>query len=276
MAETAADESVSTGTATIPAQGQPPKTPSQQRVEAFAGEVMAAVREVMVRHDMTYSEYDAVKQWLIDVGEAGEWPLCLDVWFESTVEQMATRTRSGSKGTILGPFYLPDAAELPTPATLPMRENEKGERLVLSGHIRSTDGRPLGGAVLDMWQSDADGFYSGFGLDGPADTLRGRVIADAEGHFDVHTILPAPYEIPKAGPTGRLIAAAGWSAYRPAHLHAIVSAEGHQPLTTQLFFEGGAYLTNDIASGVKDELILHPTPGDGIVAAQYDFVLDPA
>jgi len=108
------------------------------------------------------------------------------------------------------------------------------------------------------------------------DTLRGRVIADADGLFEVQTVLPAPYEIPKNGPCGQLIAAAGWSAFLPAHLHVIVSAPGHAALTSQLFFDGGEFLSNDIASAVKDELILHPEEIDGGKAAEYDFVLDPA
>jgi catechol 1,2-dioxygenase len=237
---------------------------------------MAAVREVMVRHDMTYDEYAVAKQWLIDVGEAGEWPLFLDVWFESTVEQLANRKKAGTKGSILGPYYLPDSPQLATPATLPMRADEKGEQLVFSGQVRDTEGRALAGAVIDMWQADADGLYSGFGLDGPAETLRGRITADGDGRFEIHTILPAPYEIPKGGPCGQLVAAAGWSAFRPAHLHVIVSAPGHESLTSQLYFDGGEYLTNDIASAVKDELVLYPTAVDGGKAAEYDFVLDPA
>ena len=254
-----------------------PRTSRQQRVDAFVGDAMAAVRDVMVRHDMTYDEYAAVKQWLIELGEAGEWPLFLDVWFESTVEKLATSQRKGSKGAILGPFYLPDQVELPSPATLPMRDDEPGEPLVLAGQVRSTDGRALSGAVVDIWQADAAGLYGNFGLDGPPGTLRARVIADDEGRFEIHTILPAPYEIPKSGPCGQLIAAAGWSAFRPAHLHVLVTSPGHEMLISQLYFADTDYLDNDVASAVKDELVLRPEKAaDGGKRAAYDFVLDPS
>jgi hypothetical protein len=87
----------------------------------------------------------------------------------------------------------------------------------------------------------------------------------------------APYEIPKDGPTGKLIAAAGWHAWRPAHLHVTVSAPGHQRLTTQLYFAGGQWLGSDIAQATKPELIVPPrTDADGVQHATYDFVLDPA
>ena len=57
-----------------------------------------------------------------------------------------------------------------------------------------------------------------------------------------------------------MTAAAGWSPWRPAHIHLIVSAEGHEPLVTQLFIDSSDYLDNDVASAVKPELIVHPEP----------------
>jgi catechol 1,2-dioxygenase len=100
------------------------------------------------------------------------------------------------------------------------------------------------------------------------------VHADGQGRFDITTIVPAPYQIPTDGATGNLLAAAGWTAWRPAHLHVKVSAPGYRLITSQLYFDGGEYLHTDIASAVKPELILHPTPavGQGL-EVNYDFVL---
>src|SRR4029450_2990267 len=81
----------------------------QQRVDAFASDVLGRINQAIIDHNMTYEEYDAVKRWLIRLGEAGEWPLFLDVWVEHTVEQLAAHSRHGSQSTILGPYYLPDA-----------------------------------------------------------------------------------------------------------------------------------------------------------------------
>ena len=75
-----------------------------------------------------------------------------------------------------------------------------------------------------------------------------------------------------------MTAAAGWSPWRPSHIHLIVSAEGHEPLVTQLFIDTSDYLHDDVASAVKDELIVHPEPtgkGDEL-GFSYDFVLAPA
>ena len=93
------------------------------------------------------------------------------------------------------------------------------------------------------------------------------------------TVIPGPYTIPLDGPTGKMTAAAGWSPWRPAHIHLIVSAEGHEPLVTQLFIDSSDYLDSDVASAVKPELIVHPTPKEdepGVFQFEYDFALAPA
>lgn len=245
------------------------------RVAAVVGAVLDGVRGALREHKASYAEYSAAKAWLIEVGESGEWPLLLDVFFEHVIEEIAAEERRCTKGTILGPFYLPDQTRLSSPATLPMRADEPGERMVLAGQVRSLDSRPLAGAEVDVWQADAAGFYSGFG--GPEGNLRGVVLADADGRFEITTVKPAPYQIPTDGPTGRLLAAAGWHAWRPAHLHLIVRGPGHRDIVSQLFFAGGDFLDSDVASATKPELILTPAAGpDGTLRAEYDFVLEPA
>ena len=84
-----------------------------------------------------------------------------------------------------------------------------------------------------------------------------------------------PYQIPTDGSCGRLIAAAGWHAWRPAHLHVKVSAPGHQQLTAQLYFPGDEHNDDDIATAVKPELMLDPqTRPDNSQHVVYNFILD--
>jgi catechol 1,2-dioxygenase len=246
------------------------------RTETLVSEVLGAVRRVIAEQDVSYDEFQAAKQWLIDVGEAGEWPLFLDVFIETFVERQAFAGRAGSAGTILGPYYLPDAPVLAPPYEMPRRPDERGEPLTLSGRVTDPEGRPLAGAVLDVWHADADGYYSGFHPDLPAGILRGKVVTGADGRYELRTILPAPYTIPHDGPTGRMIAACGWHPWRPAHIHLIVGAEGHQPLVTQLFFAGGDYLDEDVAGAVKDELVVSPQRRDERLEVSSDFALAPA
>jgi catechol 1,2-dioxygenase len=250
---------------------------SPERISSVVSAVLGAVHQAIRDQKVTYPEFQAAKAWLIEVGEGGEWPLFLDVFVEHVVEEVTAATQQGSKGTILGPYYLPDQKRLPAKATLPMRPDEKGTPLVFTGQVRDLDGTPLGGAEVDVWHADDEGFYSGFAPHLPEGNLRGVVVTDSEGRFEIRTIQPAPYQIPTDGPTGKLITAAGWHPWRPAHLHLIVRAPGHRPITTQLYFEGGEWLDSDVAEAVKPELVLAPQDqGDGTLKSMYDFVLEHA
>ncbi|NBH12187.1 catechol 1,2-dioxygenase [Amycolatopsis sp. SID8362] len=250
--------------------GTPP-----ERVSLLAREVLDAVHATIRKHKVTYDEYNALKAWLIAVGEDGEWPLFLDVWVEHVVEEVATEHREGNKGTIEGPYYVPDAPEQGSRGSVPTRDDEPGTPLTWTGQVTSTDGSPLAGAKVELWHADADGFYSQFAPGIPEWNLRASFTADDAGRFEIHTVRPAPYQIPTDGACGKLIAAAGWHAWRPAHLHVKVSAPGHELLTAQLYFPGDEHNDDDIASAVKPELLLDPRAVDGGEAIEYCFVLDP-
>ncbi|MFG1622425.1 catechol 1,2-dioxygenase [Kribbella sp. NPDC049227] len=250
---------------------------SPERVSAVVTAVLQGVHAAIKEHHVTYPEFQAAKAWLMEVGEVGEWPLFMDVFVEHVVEEVAADAQHGTKGSILGPYYLPDQTRLPAECELPHRPDEKGAPLVLSGQVRDLDGTPLAGADVEIWHADADGYYSGFAPHIPLGNLRGVVETDAEGKFSVRTVQPAPYQIPTDGPTGKLIEAAGWHPWRPAHLHLMVRADGHRTITTQLYFAGGEWLDSDVAEATKPELILDPADdGTGARRASYDFELEPA
>ncbi|WP_037367633.1 catechol 1,2-dioxygenase [Amycolatopsis orientalis] len=248
----------------------------KERVSLLAREVLEAVHATIRKHKVTYDEYNALKSWLISVGEDGEWPLFLDVWVEHVVEEVATEHRKGNKGTIEGPYYVPDAPEQGARGSVPTRENEPGTALTWTGQVTSTTGEALGGAKVELWHADADGLYSQFAPGIPEWNLRGTFTTDEEGRFEIRTVRPAPYQIPTDGACGKLIAAAGWHAWRPAHLHVKVSAPGHELLTAQLYFPGDEHNDDDIASAVKPELLLDPKPAENGETVEYSFVLDPA
>ncbi|GAA2901999.1 catechol 1,2-dioxygenase [Pseudonocardia halophobica] len=264
-------------TATFAAKERASGPVDHARVSAIATDAIAALHEVVRKHQVTYAEYDALKAWLISVGENGEWPLFLDVWVEHVVEEVANADRKGAVGTIEGPYYIPGAPESASEATLPMREDEAGTPLLFQGTVTDLDGAAIDGALVELWHADDAGYYSQFAPGIPEWNLRGQIRTGADGHFAFHTIQPAPYQIPTDGSCGKLIEAAGWHPWRPAHLHLKVSAPGKQLVTTQLYFDGGAYVDDDVAQAVKPELILRPTPaasGEGNEVT-YDFALDP-
>lgn len=248
-----------------------------ERVNMLASKLIKAANDIVLEERVSYDEFNALKAWLIKVGADGEWPLFLDVWLEHSVEDVATDHREGNKGSIEGPYYIPEAPEQKSPAKISMREDEKGTPMLFQGQVRGTDGSPLANAKIELWHADEEGFYSQFAPNIPEWNLRGTFIADEEGNFHIDTMQPAPYQIPTDGACGQLIAAAGWHAWRPAHLHLKVSAPGHELLTAQLYFPGDEHNDDDIATAVKPELLLDIQPateGDG-VQTTYDFVLDP-
>ena len=55
------------------------------RANLLISDILRRVHEAIVEHDISYEEYQAAKQWFIDVGEAGEWPLFGDVDRKSVV-----------------------------------------------------------------------------------------------------------------------------------------------------------------------------------------------
>ena len=174
---------------------------------------------------MTYEEYDALKSWLIQVGEDGEWPLFLDVWLEHVVEEVANADREGSKGTIEGPYYVPDAPSCPRPHRSDARRRAwHTAALPGPGHAPSTAlrcrARSRSGTPTTSASTPSSPRAS------PSGTCAARVVADDEGRFAINTMQPAPYQIPTDGSCGRLIEAAGWHAWRPAHIHVKASAPG--------------------------------------------------
>ena len=233
----------------------------------LAREVLDAVHDTIRRHKVTYDEYNALKAWLINVGQDGEWPLFLDVWVEHVVEDVATDHREGNKGSIEGPYYVPAAPEQGAVGTIPMRDGEAGTPLVWEGRISRPDGKPLAGKV-ELWHADADGFYSQFapGMPRvePARQLLDRTRRQLRDHHDSPGALPDPDRrvVRQADLRGRLARLASGPPAREG-----VGA-GHELLTAQLYFPGDPHNDDDIASAVKPELMLGPADPAGRLASR--------
>jgi len=155
--------------------------------------------------------------------------------------------------TVLGPFYLQDPPEEPLGADI--HGEAKGEPLYIDGSVRSEGGTPVPNAIVDVWHSDAEGFYDVQLPDFAAPTLRARFHTDAQGRFRFWTILPRCYPIPCDGTVGEMLKASARDPYRPAHVHFMIMADGHEKLVTHLFVNGDQYLDSDAVFAVKNSLI---------------------
>jgi hydroxyquinol 1,2-dioxygenase len=181
-----------------------------------------------------------------------------------------------TESTVLGPFYVEGAPDLPHGSDI--AHGGPGEPSEISGHVLTPSGKPIAGAVLDVWQTAPNGFYSTQDPNQDRFNLRGRFKTDDKGAFHFRTIKPTSYPVPTDGPVGAILNAMGRHPMRPAHVHFIVSAKGYETLTTHLFAEGDPYLDSDVVFGVKNSLVVDfkPKPGGKTLAVSYDFGLKPA
>ena len=210
------------------------------------------------RHDITTDEYIRALAFLTEVGRADEMILLGDVMHLSiAIDDLTHRARaSGTATNVEGPFYLPDNPILEPPYRL-CAFDEPGLPLVVSGRVTdASSGEPIPGAMLDMWQASADGFYEQQKPERGPYYLRGKVPVDPDGHFLFRTIVPASYEIPKEGPVGRLLEYLDRHAFRANHIHIKVFADGYEPLTTQIFFADNEWLRSDVVGAVKENLVV--------------------
>jgi catechol 1,2-dioxygenase len=205
------------------------------RAEVIVRDVLDSLREIIRRHGVTYPEYRQAVAFLVSAAESGGLPLLSDVLLETSVEAAGTtghRAPGATDSNVEGPFFAAGAPELGgprpdgRPVPLPMRPDEPGDALVFCGTVRSADGDAVPGAVLDLWQADADGNYSRFAPGLPEWNLRGRVTTGADGGFAVRTVVPAPYDIPNEPHTARVLELLGIEPHRPAHLHVRLGVGG--------------------------------------------------
>ena len=194
-----------------------------------------------------------------------------------------------TESTVLGPLYAENPPIMPLGAD--MASGLKGELLFADGVVRTADGKPLAGAIVDVWQADEDGFYDmqkpGFGADHTE--LRARFLTDPHGRYWFRSIMPKFYSIPVDGPVGDLVRATEKGPIRPAHVHFLVKAPGYQTLVTHLFLKGDPHIDSDAVYAVKPSLIVDyvekpagkPTPDGRATPApwrhlNFDFGLKPA
>jgi protocatechuate 3,4-dioxygenase beta subunit len=248
---------------------------------ALARHLHAFVREVQ----LTEAELMVGARFLTEVGHTcdaarQEFLLLSDTLGVSSLVDLVQHGSADPRvtaPTILGPFYAPSSPWRDNGASM-AAPGEPGQPCVLEGQVRSADGTPLAGAVLDVWQTSAAGYYAVQRPDGLGpDNLRGRYRAGADGSFEIRTVRPVPYSIPDDGPVGRLLGATGRHPMRAAHIHLRVTAESHVPLTTHVFDADSDYLDTDTVFGVKPSLIREFAPdGEGGVRCHFDLVLEPS
>ena len=157
--------------------------------------------------------------------------------------KLAPRTR-GTARTALALVVVATAGWLPVSAQTPKQapaaapssgrmtpSGEPGPALHVSGVVVGTDGKPVSGASIYAYQTDAEGYY---GVKPASDNQNPRLKlflrSDANGAWSFDTIRPGSYPASKV----------------PSHIHFEVSATGFAPRFFEIVFEGDPFVTAEM------------------------------
>lgn len=243
---------------------------------------------------LTEDEWNTAVSFLTEVGHITddrrqEFILLSDVLGASmqTINVNNPAHAGATEATVFGPFFVDDAPRIENGGDA--SGGAAGQPCWVEGTVRDTDGNPIPGARLEVWEADEDGFYD-VQYDDARVGGRAHLYSDDAGRYRFWALTPTPYPIPHDGPVGRMLAATGRSPMRASHLHFMVTSPGMRTLVTHIFVRGDELLDSDTVFGVKDSLIKDfveqpagtPTPdgrdvGDTTWArADFDIVLVPA
>ena len=250
--------------------------------------IHAFVRDI----EPTEAEWATAIDWLTRTGKMSsdkrqEFILFSDVLGVSMlVDAINHRLATGATPTtVTGPFHIHGSPEFADGAN--MADGAPGVPCFVSGFVRDLDGRPIEGAVLDVWQTDGEGLYEDQ-RDTQGPYMRGLYRSQGDGSYAVRTVAPIAYTIPMDGTVGEVMNRTNISHMRPAHIHFAISAPGYRGCVTHLFQNGDEFIETDVVYGVKAPLIVEfvkkppgKTPTGETVSTpfyevRYDFVLEKA
>jgi catechol 1,2-dioxygenase len=231
---------------------------------------------------LTEEEWEFAIDYLLRIGEASgekknEMMLLSDLLGLSTLVVLLNNQQGKGEtdAALLGPFW---RAASPTcaPGESIQRDARGGEPLAVTGRVKDVSGKPIAGAIVDVWQASPIGLYENQDDEQPDHNLRGRFETDSEGRFHFRTVRPKGYPIPVDGPCGELVRAQDRHPYRPAHLHFMLTKKGYKTLVTQVFPDDDPEIASDVVFGVTPALSGHfERKADGAWVLEYDFVMQP-
>jgi catechol 1,2-dioxygenase len=246
-------------------------------MDALVRHLHAFVRETKI----TEEEFEQAVDFLVRLGQASgpeknEVILLSDLLGVSTLVMTLNNAqgRGETDAALLGPFY-----RAGSPMCRPgesISRDAKGEPLEVKGRVTGIDGKPVAGAIVDVWQASPVGLYENQDPEQPDRNLRGRFETDGDGRFHFRTVRPAGYPVPVDGPCGEMLRAQDRHPFRPAHIHFMISKDGFRTLITQVFANDDDCIAADVVFGVTPALSGHfERDGKGGWRLQYDFVMQP-
>ena len=232
-----------------------PSPRARTLLTSLAGHLHSFVRENKVTQEEWNAAIDALtRATRFTDDKRNEYILFSDLLGVSSLVDMVNAAGSGTPSSVLGPFHIEGAPELPNGGDL--WRGQVGEPLVVSGRVVDENGTPATGTVLALWQNAGNGLYAQQDSEQAATNYHARLTVADDGSFAFSTVRPVSYKVPDDGPAGDMLRVLGRDAWRPAHLHMIVKAPGRPPLITEFFPEDDEHLDGDAVFGVRSGLVL--------------------
>jgi protocatechuate 3,4-dioxygenase beta subunit len=215
----------------------------------------AFAREV----NLTHAEWQTGIEFLERAGEISdaerhEFVLLSDVLGLSSLVDMINSRPEGTSSSVLGPFHISGAPALAIGGDL--KGDFGGPVLISEGVVKDTDGNPIAGASVDIWQTAPNGLYSSQDDDQDTFSFHGIQTTGPDGRYAFTSVKPVEYTVPSDGPVGDILNATARHPWRPSHLHFIVKADGFRSLVTEVFPEDDPYLDQDTVFGVRRDLVM--------------------
>jgi catechol 1,2-dioxygenase len=233
-----------------------------QRVRDISKRIVTDLFKTIEDFDVKPDEFWAAVQWLSSLGASGQVGLItaglgfdrlLDILEDERDERAGIA--AGTPRAIEGPLYVPGAPKSHFETRVD-NGNMPGETFVMEGVIRDIEGKPLAGALVDVWHANEHGRYSHFDPSQEDYNLRRCIVTDDQGRYRFRSVLPPGYAIPPNSPTSELFELLGRHGNRPAHIHFLISAPGSRALTTQINIPGDTYIDDDFAFATRDGLVV--------------------
>src|SRR3954466_15167592 len=92
-----------------------------------------------------------------------------------------------TESTVFGPFHRLGAPDMPAGGNIAWRDTT-GVPALVSGRVLDLDGKPVAGALLDVWQTQTNGLYDSQDASSDELHMRGKFRTDAEGRYLIRTV----------------------------------------------------------------------------------------
>lgn len=229
------------------------------RMREIMGSLVQHLHDFARETKLTHEEWRAGIAFLegcaaIETEDRHEFVLASDVLGMSSLVDMINSSEDATSSSVLGPFHVSGAPVLAYGGD--MKRHYGGPMLLAQGVIKDTDGNPIAGAEIDIWQTAPNGLYASQDQEQDTYSFHGLMTVGEDGKYAFTTVKPVEYTVPSDGPVGDILRACGRHPWRPSHLHYIVKAPGFEPLVTEIFPDDDPYLDEDTVFGVRKDLVM--------------------